>query len=191
MKRRTHAIVWFLIARPAIGFSQQIPRWELGPTISLIKVREYDAYRAFGFGGRATLNFSRLFAADVQFARDSQKEFFAPSNSRTEYRHDQFTANLKTTWRPQTRLRANPFALAGMGLARDGVSSTFQGPFPGSFKFYQNKFALRFGGGVQLVPLIDSLSVSMPQTSHPTFLKAMLAEHPRDGGIASIRAFPS
>jgi hypothetical protein len=130
---------------------QEVTRWELGPTVSLIKIREFDSNRFFGIGARGVLNFSRVLGTDVQFARVAAKEFFAPSNSRTEYSHDQFTANLKASWRTRNALRVSPFAIAGMGLARDGVTSSFQGPFPGSFKIYQNKLALRFGGGLELV----------------------------------------
>jgi hypothetical protein len=122
------------------------------PTISLIKIHDLDRNRFFGFGGRGVLNFSDLLGADLQFARVAAQEFFAPSNSRTEYSHHQYIASLKVTWRPQNARRINPFGLAGMGLARDGVSSTFGGPFPGSFADYQNKLALRLGGGAEFIP---------------------------------------
>ena len=132
--------------------AQEVPRWELGPMFNLIKIQQFDSNRFFGFGARGVLNFSDVLGADVQFARNTHNESFARSNSRTTYSGDQFTVNLKATWRRRNLMRLSPFAIAGIGLARDGVSSTFQGPFPGSFNVYQNKFALRFGGGLEFSP---------------------------------------
>jgi len=135
--------------------AQEVPRWELGPMFNLIKIQQFDSNRFFGFGARGVLNFSDALGADVQFARNTHNESFAPSNSRTTYSGDQFTVNLKATWRRRNLMRLSPFAIAGIGLARDGVSSTYetnfngQGPFPGSFNVYQNKLALRFGGGLE------------------------------------------
>ena len=135
--------------------AQEVPRWELGPMFNLIKIQQFDSNRFFGFGARGVLNFSDVLGADVQFARNTHNESFAPSNSpfsQTLYSHEQFTVNLKATWRRRNVLRMSPFAIAGVGLARDGASSTFQGPFPGSFNQYQNKLALRFGGGLEFSP---------------------------------------
>jgi hypothetical protein len=128
---------------------QEVPRWELEPMFNLIKIQELDSNRFFGFGATGVLNFSHVLGTDVEFARNSHNAFFAPSNSRTIYSGDQFTVNLKATWRRRHVMRMSPFAIAGVGLARDGVSSSYEGPFPGSFKPYQDKFALRFGGGVE------------------------------------------
>src|SRR5215471_11390164 len=132
--------------------AQEVPRWELGPMFNLIKIQQFDSNRFFGFGARGVLNFSDVLGADVQFARNTHNESFARSNSRTTYSGDQFTVNLKATLRRRNLMRLSPFAIAGIGLARDGVSSTFQGPFPGSFNVYQNKFALRFGCGLEFSP---------------------------------------
>ena len=89
---------------------------------------------------------SNTLGADVQFSRNTHNQ------SQTLTASDQFTANLKATWRRRNVLRVNPFAIAGVGLARDGVTLSLHEPFTGSpytFNSYQNEFALRFGGGLE------------------------------------------
>src|SRR5262245_21000517 len=125
-----YVVFFFLSSRTSA--EQQIPRWELGPSVSTIRVEEFSTSRAWGFGGRGVLNFTKSFAADVQFARNTTDQPFLPS---TTLIHNQFTANFKATWRPENAIKANPFGLAGAGLARDGAS--FGGSFPGSF--YENR----------------------------------------------------
>jgi hypothetical protein len=131
--------------------AQEVPRWELGPMFNSIKIQGL-ASSPVGFGARGVLNFWDVLGTDVQFSRNSHNTFFAPSNSRTVFSGDQFTVNLKATWRRRNLMRLSPFAIPGVGLARDGQSSTYQGPFPGSYNVYQNKFALRFGGGMEFSP---------------------------------------
>jgi opacity protein-like surface antigen len=148
---RAALLVGVLASGTVSAEAQEVPRWELGPMFNLIKIQQLDSNRFFGFGARGVLNFSDVFGADVQFARNTHNESFAPSNSRTTYSADQFTVNLKATWRRRNVMRMSPFAIAGVGLARNGVSFSYEG-IPGSFKQYQNKFALRFGGGLEFSP---------------------------------------
>jgi Outer membrane protein beta-barrel domain len=142
-------LVFTILTTPAVG--QQVPRWEIGPTLSLITLQEYSRNHHSGFGGRLVVNFSDILAADLQSIRISKTYNYPQFASRIQYTHDQFTANLKATWRHQNAIRLNPFVLAGMGWVRDGYKDTFGVPFPNINEIHQDKFALRFGGGVEIV----------------------------------------
>ena len=58
------------------AFGQDVPRWELGPTISMIKLRELHSNRYFGPGVRAVWNFSEILGTELQFARIGRTDFF-------------------------------------------------------------------------------------------------------------------
>jgi hypothetical protein len=121
------------------AFGQNAPRWELGPSISMIKLRELDSNRGFGFGARAVWNISEWLGTELQAAR-----------IRESTTHYQSTANVKGTWRLENSLRVNPFALAGIGGRRD--TSLVPYPALGFLGPPQNSVALRFGGGIEIVP---------------------------------------
>jgi hypothetical protein len=122
------------------AFGQNAPRWEFGPSISMMSLTELDNNRGFGFGARAVWNISEWLGTELQAAR-----------IRESTTHYQSTANVKATWRLENSLRVNPFALAGVGGRRD----TSLVPYPAGLGFLgppQNSVALRFGGGIEVVP---------------------------------------
>jgi opacity protein-like surface antigen len=89
-----------------------------------------------------------LFGADVQFAHASTSSTFATDKSTITY--DQFSANLKTTWRPQSVRWLNPFALSGMGMTRSDSRNV--SPETIFYIDHKNMFALRLGGGAEIIP---------------------------------------
>jgi hypothetical protein len=108
--------------------------------MSMMSLSELDNTRGFGFGARAVWNVSEWLGTELQAAR-----------IRESTTHYQSTANVKATWRLENSLRVNPFALAGIGGRRD----TSLVPYPAALGFLgppQNSVALRFGGGIEVVP---------------------------------------
>jgi hypothetical protein len=137
-------LVFAILTASAAG--QQVPRFEIGPTVSRVTVNELSGRNNSGFGGRLVVNFADILAADLQAARISKTRTFFPGfpGHRSQETHDQFTANLKATWRLQNAIRINPFALAGTGWVRDGYNDSFSAP--GGYEFHQDRFVLRFCG---------------------------------------------
>ena len=133
-------------------FGQEVARWELGPSVSMISLQELDSNRAFGFGGRAVWNMSELLGTELQFARFSRTDSeIQPAFRKHQQIHLQLTASVKGTWRLENSLRVNPFALAGIGGRRDTSRFTYPG-VTGDFGLRQNSIALRFGGGIEIIP---------------------------------------
>jgi hypothetical protein len=156
-------IVWaavcvsLLLLPPSRAFGQNAPRWELGPSISTISLGELGVLpragnRGFGFGARAVWNISEFLGAELQFARVSRTDSGTPLSSGDEIQrtHHQLTASVKGTWRLENSLKINPFALAGIGGRRDTFGFISGGEPLG--KFHETRVALRFGGGIEIVP---------------------------------------
>jgi hypothetical protein len=67
------ACVSLLLFTPSLRvFGQDAPRWELGPSLSMVRLGRFDGNPAFGFGGRAVWNFSSILGTELQFARMSR-----------------------------------------------------------------------------------------------------------------------
>jgi hypothetical protein len=140
----------FTLSAPVFG--QDAPSWELGPTMSMIRLARFDRNHVFGFGGRAVWNFSSVLGTELQFARMSRNESFVPANQQFWKTHHQLIASLKATLRQANVLKLHPFALAGVGGRRDTTKVTYGGASPRTFTDRQNSIALRLGGGVEFIP---------------------------------------
>jgi len=162
-----------LIFGSTTAFAQEVPRWEVGPTISLHKFNADDSNSYFGIGGRGVLNFSRIFGAEVQYAHTSRSSQYDDTSTFFES-DDQLTANLKTTWRPQSVRWINPFGLSGMGVTRYSFHLDSSTPYSFALPPHESWFALRLGGGAEIVPH-PQIAIRLEVSNLMTYIPAQFA----------------
>ena len=118
------------------------PRFEAGPIFTCFTGCADQGNR--GFGGRGTVNITKLFGAEFQVTRlESRSSFVDP----VVYG----SGHGKITLRLEDKLKFNAFGVAGPGFFSN---DRFVGKLPGPVvKQRTSSFAFNFGGGIEIVPL--------------------------------------
>jgi hypothetical protein len=100
------------------------------------------------YGGRATFNFSRLLAGEVQISRASVPNSIAPGCCGA-YRL-QGVAHAKITYRLERRHKFNLFGIGGPGFLTE--NGGYYDPQHNLHPSNRTRFAFNAGGGIEVVP---------------------------------------
>jgi hypothetical protein len=165
---------------PLCVWAQDFPVTEVGPTLAFTSVRYNNIGHTCcdsqeigaGFGGRALVNFSELFGAQVQFAT-FPKTYYGSGETRPFF----LSGDMKITARNELTSQVNVFGLVGVGTSKTPRSS---GSGVTASNVAEQVSMFNLGGGIEIVAvrelsirfdLADSVRVFPEKGSLPAVVK--------------------